>query len=104
MTQDDSPIKVNPSAADLLANEAAEDLPTGLDMAEVAQVLRQQLHNRPTDMLRGYVAGKTYLRDALLAGLRCSVAQAELLIDSLEARGQIHFDGDDQPHGRWHAR
>ena len=100
MVHDDSQNHPQPSAAELLATAVSDDLPTGLDLAEVLQTLREQLMRTSPDLLRGYVAGKTRLRDALVSGLQCSLAQAELLIDTLEARGQIHFEEQDAPHGR----
>ena len=42
----------------------------------------------------GYLAGKTSLRNALEEDLGCSELEAETLVDTLEARGLIHFLGD----------
>ena len=90
-----------PTAAELLASEEADRLPTGLDLSEVRDALLSELGGRGHEMLRGYVSGKTAMRDALTGSLRCSLAQGELLVDTLEARGLIRFDRDNMPSGLW---
>jgi hypothetical protein len=42
----------------------------------------------------GYLRGKTAMRDALVSELGVSALEAEELIDTLEMRGLIRFDGD----------
>lgn len=91
----------SPAAARLLAHGEADDLPTGLDLAEIVDIIIEQLRGQPPDLLRGYLDGKTRLRDVVSSGLRCSQAQAELLIDTCEARGLVRYDPDDAPDGCW---
>ena len=42
----------------------------------------------------GYLEGRTALRDAVAAHLSCSMFEAEELVDTLEAQGYVHFEGD----------
>ncbi|MBW2508561.1 MAG: hypothetical protein JRE81_08020 [Deltaproteobacteria bacterium] len=42
----------------------------------------------------GYVRGKGDLRTAVVAILDCSALDAERLIDTMEARGLIRYEGD----------
>jgi hypothetical protein len=42
----------------------------------------------------GYVRGKGDLRGAVVALLGCSALEAEQLVDTLEARGMIRYEGD----------
>lgn len=93
-----------PTAAELLASEEADRLPTGLDLREVMDALQAQLRGCAPDSLRGFVTGKTVMRDGITAALGCSMAQSELLVDTLEARGWLRFDADDMPAGLWHLQ
>ncbi len=53
----------------------------------------------------GYVRGKTLMRQVLVRELDCSEAEAELLVDQLEARGFVRFDrppaSDTMTQGTW---
>jgi hypothetical protein len=42
----------------------------------------------------GYVRGKGDLRAAVVAILDCSALEAEQLVDTMEARGLIRYEGD----------
>jgi energy-coupling factor transporter transmembrane protein EcfT len=42
----------------------------------------------------GYVRGKGDLRAAVVALLNCSALEAEQLVDTMEARGLIRYEGD----------
>jgi hypothetical protein len=42
----------------------------------------------------GYVRGKSALRGAVVEILRCSELEAEQLVDTLEARRLIRYEGD----------
>jgi hypothetical protein len=42
----------------------------------------------------GYVRGKSALRTAVLQILGCSELEAEQLVDTLEGRGLIRYEGD----------
>jgi hypothetical protein len=54
----------------------------------------------------GYVRGKSALRTAVVRILRCSELEAEQLVDTLEGRGLIRYEGDrlseiDDLENRW---
>jgi hypothetical protein len=42
----------------------------------------------------GYVRGKSALRSAVMEILRCSELEAEQVVDTLEGRGLIRYEGD----------
>lgn len=69
--------------------EASATTERGLQ--HVALVLRQLLKGRP---LRGYLEGKTWMRDRLVDVSDLSVLAAETAIDRLEGLGWIAFRGD----------
>jgi hypothetical protein len=57
--------------------------------------LRQQLVGRFRGAApRGYVRGKGDLRAAVVAILGCSDLEAEQLVDTMEARRLIRYEGD----------
>ena len=66
-------------------------IPEELDLND----LRRQLEERFGDLPPvGYVQGKTDLRAAVVQLLGCSDLEAEQLVDTLEARGLIRYEGD----------
>lgn len=66
-------------------------IPEEIDLAELRSRLAQRFASlKPA----GYVEGKGELRDAVRELLRCSDLEAEQLVDTLEARGLIRYDGD----------
>ena len=42
----------------------------------------------------GYLNGRTRIRDEVMTLYRCSAVRAELLVDQLQARGFIRYDGN----------
>ncbi len=62
-----------------------------VDLAALTQMLRHQFADGP---LVGYLEGRTALRDAVVQQLGCSMSDAEELVDTLEAQGYVHFEGD----------
>ncbi len=60
------------------------------DLALLTRTLKQAVAGRA---LRGYVNGKTILRDALVRRYRVSVFRAEILVDQLRARGFLRYLG-----------
>lgn len=73
-----------------------------IDLQEVAMLLRQRLGPQ---QLRGYVRGKTMMRDVAMSDLALSSLRAERLIDELANRGfcvfvHDHTGGAGAP-GRW---
>lgn len=62
-----------------------------VDLAAVAAVLQRVFEGAPPT---GYVRGRTSIRDALAAHLRCSTAEAERLVDTMVGRGFLRFEGD----------
>lgn len=63
--------------------------------------LAARLHERFVDDLPAeYVPGKTLMRDAVVETLQCSVAEAERLVDCLEADRWVRYRADtDLPSG-----
>jgi hypothetical protein len=57
--------------------------PTQIDLAELARMLAQTCG----ELVSGLIVGRTRFRDALVAHLGCSQLEAELLVDTLVARG-----------------
>lgn len=54
----------------------------------------------------GYVRGKSAIRAAVVTVLKCSQLEAEQLVDTLEGRGLIRYEGDrsdevDDLENRW---
>lgn len=66
-------------------------IPEDIDLSE----LRRQLSIRFRGAApAGYVRGKSDMRAAIVDTLNCSELEAEQLVDTLEARGLIRYDGD----------
>ncbi len=72
-------------------------IPDGLDLQEVAEALRN--HLGPSEVL-GYLRGKALMRDVLVQNRRYSELEAEELIDTLEVRGFLQFEGDPSARSR----
>ncbi|MHB8417866.1 MAG: hypothetical protein ACYDCL_07310 [Myxococcales bacterium] len=62
-----------------------------IDLRELAQRLRERT---PAGSPVGYLRGKAYFRDLAVSLLGCSELQAEELIDTLELRGYLRFQGN----------
>lgn len=62
-----------------------------IDLAEVAERIRRFFQ---TDPPVGYLRGRTAFRDAVIQEMGCSSLEAEELIDTMEAQGYLHFEGD----------
>lgn len=69
-----------------------------LDLAELAQALR---HRAPPGEPKGYLRGKAALRDLVRAIVGCSELEAEDLVETMESRGYLRFEGN--PAERSHA-
>ncbi len=66
-------------------------IPEEIDLADLRSRLVEHFGAlRPA----GYVEGKGELRNAVRDLLDCSDLEAEQLVDTLEARGLIRYDGD----------
>ncbi|MGB5809631.1 MAG: hypothetical protein WBG86_03820 [Polyangiales bacterium] len=79
-------------------------VPEDIDLLDLTRLLRQRFGDSGP---AGYVRGKTELRTAVVALLSCSEIEAELLVDTLEARGMIYYGGDkrsriDDLESAWH--
>jgi hypothetical protein len=64
-----------------------------IDLTWLATTIRPQV----TPLPASYVLGKTRIRDKVMKQLGCSAAEAERLVDEMEARGLFRFqrrDGD----------
>ena len=62
-----------------------------VDLRELALDIAPRFADEPP---RGYVLGKTAIRDALMDRLLCSAVVAESLVDRMQARGFISYTGN----------
>ncbi len=62
-----------------------------VDLAELTAVLRDRFDAAAPV---GYLRGRTALRDAVAGILDSSELEAEDIVDTLIARGFVHYDGD----------
>ncbi len=62
-----------------------------IDLREFAGRLRERI---PLGSPVGYLRGKAYFRDLATELLGCSALVAEELVDTLEMRGYLRFQGD----------
>ncbi len=62
-----------------------------VDLAALAAALRQAFEGSSPV---GYVRGRTGLRDAVVAHLGCSEAEAERLVETMISNGFLHYQGD----------
>jgi hypothetical protein len=61
-----------------------------MDLAQVAtELMRIFAGNAP----RGYLPGRTLLRDAVVSKFNCSQLEAEQLVDTMKSRGFLRYDG-----------
>ncbi len=67
-------------------------VPEDVDLAVLVDELRSAFPNG--DGVVGYLRGKALMRDALIDTRGYSALQAEELVDTLEARGFLRFEGD----------
>lgn len=65
--------------------------PEMIDLAALARKLADVLRE---SSLEGAIVGRTLLRDAVAAQLRCSQLDAERLVDTMVGRGFLRFDRD----------
>ncbi len=73
-----------------------------LDLSDVAERIRR--HIPPTEPPVGYLRGRSYFRDVVAHDLRCSELEAEELVDTLELRGYLRFEGDPAERSRAESR
>ena len=66
-------------------------IPDGTDLEDLRRRLATQFESMPPV---GYVRGKGALRAAVIGILECSELEAEDLVDTLESRGLIRYEGD----------
>ncbi len=62
-----------------------------IDLATLAALLQQKLEGKAP---RGYLRGKTRMRDTLQDALDISAVRAEQLVDQLHARGFVRYSGN----------
>jgi len=62
-----------------------------LDLGGVCRRLHRELEHDPPV---GYLRGRTLMRDVLASRMGFSALEAEELVDTLEARGYVRFEGD----------
>jgi hypothetical protein len=64
--------------------------PQPTDLSQICENLQRSfLSAQP----RGYVNGKTAIRDTIMSQRACSAAAAERLVDRMEALGYLHYRG-----------
>ena len=80
----------------LTASESATRPRTGRDLAEMATTLERRFRGIPP---YGYLLGKTIIRNAVMELLKCSAMRAEELVDRMQARGFLHYEGDPREAG-----
>lgn len=66
-------------------------IPEDVDLEQLRSSLAAHFGNVPP---AGYVRGKGRLRAAVVQLLSCSQLEAEQLVDTLENRGLIRYEGD----------
>jgi hypothetical protein len=64
--------------------------PDDVDLAQLADALKRTFENSPPI---GYLLGRTALRDAVVDHLRCSLLEAEQLVDTMVSRGFLQYQG-----------
>lgn len=62
-----------------------------IDLDAVSESIARLFGHRPPV---GYLRGKAVLRDAVEQALGCSALQAEEIVDTMESRGFLRFEGD----------
>lgn len=67
--------------------------PEDIDLNELALKLAGRFRGAAPS---GYVRGKGDLRAAVVEMLRCSDLEAEQLVDTMEGRGLLRYEGDRQ--------
>lgn len=67
--------------------------PENIDLSELAGQLAARFRAVAP---AGYVRGKGELRAAVVAILDCSELEAERLVDTMEGRGLLRYEGDRQ--------
>lgn len=86
LAQAPSTLPAAPAVPTLPGMVAIEDV----DLARLAEDLRRYFWSDPPV---GYLRGRTAFREAIVERLGCSEVEAETLVDTLEARGFLRFDG-----------
>ena len=81
-------------------------IPEELDLNDLRRQLEERFGELPPV---GYVQGKTALRAAVVDIIQCSELEAEQLVDTLETRALIQYEGDrsdevDDLENRWLLR
>ncbi len=64
--------------------------PESVDLATLSNDLKRRFAALPP---RGYVLGRSELRDAVVEILACSQLQAEELVDTMISLGYVRFEG-----------
>lgn len=75
--------------------------PEDVDLAQTCERLRRTFDGGE---IEGYSDGRTAIRDALMAQMRCSALEAEDLVETMIGRGYLRFEGDPShaaEDGRW---
>ncbi len=73
-----------------------------IDLSDLAARIRG--HIPPMEPPVGYLRGRSYFRDVVVHELGCSDLEAEELVDTLEMRGYLQFQGDPSDRSRAESR
>jgi competence protein ComEC len=73
-----------------------------VDLRELAERLRRHVPQGEPPV--GYLRGRSYFRDVLVAEIGCSALEAEELVDTLEMNGYLKFEGDPSVRARAESR
>ena len=64
--------------------------PEETDLAQLATELMSIFAGKPP---RGYLPGRTVLRDEVASRLTCSQLEAEQIVDTMKSRGFLRYEG-----------
>lgn len=68
--------------------------PMTLDDVDLRQLAARLCERTPPGQPVGYLRGKAALRDLVEEQVGCSALEAEELVDTLESRGYLRFEGN----------
>lgn len=74
--------------------------PDSVDLARLARHLNESFHSAPV----GAIVGRTQLRDEVARDLKCSLLEAEQIVDTMVARGFLSERRDPDGMVHWTIR
>jgi hypothetical protein len=88
-----TPSDIDDPLSDPLPHEGAARVRLPTDLSSLCTLLARRFANDPP---RGYVVGKTRMRDLLMSEMGFGASKAERMIDRLEAEGALVYDRGDR--------